>query len=630
MQLGRVRATQASVGQLLLQPQLRLQQQRRRVGAVVRAAGRRSSGHSGRSTPNTGSSSAWQSGPPSSWSQSTGGERGDEDDAEPSRSTYSGNQHHPSSSSGGTEGRYSPQHQQYGSYNPSSGVSESASSSGSQGYGGSGYSRPPSSSGGGGGGAGAHPSSSTSSAPPVPGFLQSLPFSRDVGNRTPLGASLAARLRGTTTGAAGRGSGASTGGGSGGGSRGGGDKSSGWSFRPTEHADGSEVAPWVIAALAPVCVWAVTWALTSGLAHLADAGMGGMCGVARLLFPTLPVRGVVHEDVAVSLVKSMQAGTVDEATWCRAGLFVPSWLLQAFMRLFFVLAAGSTSIAASLTQGVLCVSVVGWVMGLSGWVMGSGCRTHFLPQPVVTTRPPPTPLHSQQHLTVGAWMTACGLSQAILCVLCLLIALPVGAGLHSLMQRVEGALGGTAAADDDKPTAPGRSGSPAVNISSSSSSTALALKLAATLAWPCISVTAVSAAITQRTMAAPPFGLALAQVVVSGTSVALLLTIALATARFAREVGLGTAGDAAAVDFGIQVGALCGAQAAVNALQLLVGWVGGVLAPREVVVALLSTAVLVRLAATIWVLQAEPRPSAWLQLLTLDTLLSRKPAPQQQ
>lgn len=73
------------------------------------------------------------------------------------------------------------------------------------------------------------------------------------------------------------------------------------------------------AILPPSHTHSLTWALTTGLAHLADACMGGMCAVARTLYPTLPLRGVSHEDVAVSLVKSMQAGTVDDDTWRRPG-----------------------------------------------------------------------------------------------------------------------------------------------------------------------------------------------------------------------------------------------------------------------------------------------------------------------
>jgi hypothetical protein len=222
-------------------------------------------------------------------------------------------------------------------------------------------------------------------------------------------------------------------------------------------------------------------------------------------------------------------------------------------------------------------------------------------------------------------MGACGVSQVLLFSLCLILALPVGTGLHALMQRIEGALGGSgdpaaAAAGSGRSYSPS---APAGTGTTSSSSTALALKLAATLAWPCMSAAAVSGAIAARAFAAPPLGLALCQVAASALSVALLLTMGLAAARFAREVGLGGAGDAAAVDFGLQVGLLCGAQAAVNAAHLLLGLLGAALAPRECVFALLSTVVLARLAATIWVLQAEPRPSAWLQLLTLDTLLAR-------
>jgi hypothetical protein len=95
-----------------------------------------------------------------------------------------------------------------------------------------------------------------------------------------------------------------------------------WSFPPPAHADGSPVSLVALVALAPVAVWALTWGLTGGLAAVADSCMGGMVGLARLLYPHLPVRGVTHEDVAVSLVKSIQAGTVDDAAWARPGGFV--------------------------------------------------------------------------------------------------------------------------------------------------------------------------------------------------------------------------------------------------------------------------------------------------------------------
>lgn len=91
---------------------------------------------------------------------------------------------------------------------------------------------------------------------------------------------------------------------------------------PPAAPDGGAVSPRAAAALVPIAVWCVTWCLTSGLAHVGDAAMGGMVGVARALFPTLPLRGVSHEDIAVSLVKGLQAGTDDAATWARPGASV--------------------------------------------------------------------------------------------------------------------------------------------------------------------------------------------------------------------------------------------------------------------------------------------------------------------
>ena len=419
----------------------------------------------------------------------------------------------------------------------------------------------------------------------VPGFLAALPgFGRE---RTRVGASVAARLRANATGGSGSGSGSDSAAGGGG----------GWSFRPSAHADGGAVAAWAAAALAPVAVWALTWALTAGLAHLADAAIGGMAGVARALYPTLPVRGVGHEDVAASLVKSLRAGTVDPDTWARPGLLVPGFLLRGLMRAFYAIAAGSTAIAGSLAG-------------------------------------------------VGPWMAACALSQAALCALCLLLALPGGSGLQALVERAKGLLPGgkAAAAAAEEEERPGTSafswnsggggsassssqqqqaGAAALLPFEASSSTALTLKLAATLAWPCISVGAVGAAVAARAPQSPPLLVALLHIVAAGLAVASALTIGLAAARYAREIGLGHAGDAAAVDFGLQAGVLCAAQAGVNGLQLLAALCGGGLAFRDFAFAALSTAVLARVALTVWALRGEARPTAWLQLLTLDTLLSR-------
>jgi hypothetical protein len=202
--------------------------------------------------------------------------------------------------------------------------------------------RPASSSSGGGGyayGRAPSPAPAAPSPPPSPpaaaaaaptvaavgaaSFLQGFPV---LGARTPLGATLASRLR------AGAGGGGGTGGGPGAGAPDAGDAyAASWApagdgsgsdadaAAPALAGDAGRVSRVALAALLPVAAWALTWGLTSGLAGLADACMGGMCGVARALFPTLPLRGVTHEDVAVSLVKGLQAGTADDASWTRPG-----------------------------------------------------------------------------------------------------------------------------------------------------------------------------------------------------------------------------------------------------------------------------------------------------------------------
>jgi hypothetical protein len=52
---------------------------------------------------------------------------------------------------------------------------------------------------------------------------------------------------------------------------------------------------------------------------LANTSMSGMCSMARLLFPELPVKGVDYEDVAVSLVKALHSNTDAPSTWTRPG-----------------------------------------------------------------------------------------------------------------------------------------------------------------------------------------------------------------------------------------------------------------------------------------------------------------------
>jgi hypothetical protein len=54
---------------------------------------------------------------------------------------------------------------------------------------------------------------------------------------------------------------------------------------------------------------------------LANASMSGMCSMAHLLFPELPVKGVDYEDVAVSLVKALHSNTDGPSTWARPGKF---------------------------------------------------------------------------------------------------------------------------------------------------------------------------------------------------------------------------------------------------------------------------------------------------------------------
>lgn len=61
--------------------------------------------------------------------------------------------------------------------------------------------------------------------------------------------------------------------------------------------------------------------LTGGLVTLANTSMSGMCSMAALLFPQLPVKGVDYEDIAVSLVKALHSNTDAPSTWARPGDF---------------------------------------------------------------------------------------------------------------------------------------------------------------------------------------------------------------------------------------------------------------------------------------------------------------------
>jgi hypothetical protein len=229
-------------------------------------------------------------------------------------------------------------------------------------------------------------------------------------------------------------------------------------------------------------------------------------------------------------------------------------------------------------------------------------------------------------------MAVCGFSQAMLCVLCLLVALPVGSGISSLVRRARGSgAAATEAAERAAPPGAAATGSGDASAAApggdvgggSGSGTALAVKLAAILAWPCISASTVGGAIAARAPPAPHLGLALLNTAAAVGSVALLLVMAVAAVRFGRAVARGAASDADALDFGVQVGLLAACQAALNLAHLLLGLAGGGIGAREVVAALVATAVLARVAGTVWVLKAEPRPSAWLELISLDALLAR-------
>lgn len=157
--------------------------------------------------------------------------------------------------------------------------------------------------------------------------------------------------------------------------------------------------------------------------------------------------------------------------------------------------------------------------------------------------------------------------------------------------------------------------------SHSSSSTALVLKLASALAWPCISAAAVSGAIRSAATASPAFSLAVGRVAVSTIAVVVVLTVGIAAARFSRDVAMGHVDDAAAVAFGMHVGLLCGAQAVVNLLTLALGLLSGGVGVRDVLMAVVSTAVLARVSTSIWMLQGETRPSSWLQ--AFDSFMAR-------
>jgi hypothetical protein len=55
------------------------------------------------------------------------------------------------------------------------------------------------------------------------------------------------------------------------------------------------------------------------MASLADACLTGLCSISQQLYPSVPLRGVSYEDVAVALVKAIQTSTDDPGTWSRSG-----------------------------------------------------------------------------------------------------------------------------------------------------------------------------------------------------------------------------------------------------------------------------------------------------------------------
>lgn len=106
---------------------------------------------------------------------------------------------------------------------------------------------------------------------------------------------------------------------------------------------------------------------------------------------------------------------------------------------------------------------------------------------------------------------------------------------------------------------------------------ALTLKLAGVLAWPCISAAAVlqPSLLLQANSATGPLGLAAPQVLLCLCLLTLLLTVAAAAGSFAWDVARRQADAVTVVEFGWQLGMLCAVQAGLNAAQLVLSLVGG-------------------------------------------------------
>ncbi|WIA13666.1 hypothetical protein OEZ85_007228 [Tetradesmus obliquus] len=303
--------------------------------------------------------------------------------------------------------------------------------------------------------------------------------------------------------------------------------------------------------------------LTGGLVTLANTSMSGMCSMAALLFPQLPVKGVDYEDIAVSLVKALHSNTDAPSTWARPGLLAPAWLLRGLMAAMFNLAHASSGVAAAL-------------------------------------------IPSQQLLMVS------GVSQGLMYATCLLLMMPLGAGLRSLAAQL------LALAQRNKLQLP--SIKLPFSLPSFSDNTYLALKLAGVLAWPCISVAAVlqPSAMAHNSFTAN-FTVAALQVGVCTLLLALLLSVAVAAGRFAAQLGRRTATTDAVLGFGFQVGGLCAAAGLLNVAQIGLGLASGLLGPLQLVVPAVSTLILARVVWSVWRLHriGDATPSIWLQLLTL-------------
>jgi hypothetical protein len=116
-----------------------------------------------------------------------------------------------------------------------------------------------------------------------------------------------------------------------------------------------------------------------------------------------------------------------------------------------------------------------------------------------------------------------------------------------------------------------------------SDTSALALKLAGVLAWPCISAAAVlqPSLLLQAQTGTTPLAIAAPQVFICACLLSLLLAIAVAAGRFGWDVARQQADDDTVVDFGLQLGMLCGLQAGLNVVQLGLCVAGKQLQPSQ-------------------------------------------------